>query len=92
MAADAAAAAAVGTPQSLAQDLLPLGTVVHRRWEVGQRIGAGGFGQVFFGRDMANPAATRVAIKVEPYCKDKVLFMRGVGLAVNKPFKRNAAA
>lgn len=55
-------------------DILSPGTVVHERWYLLERIGAGGFGQIFVAKDLksANGTTANVAIKLEVYDKARV--------------------
>eukprot|EP00730_Choanoeca_flexa_P002748 TRINITY_DN11160_c0_g1_i1.p1 TRINITY_DN11160_c0_g1~~TRINITY_DN11160_c0_g1_i1.p1 ORF type:complete len:511 (+),score=63.23 TRINITY_DN11160_c0_g1_i1:152-1684(+) len=53
------------------EDILPVGALVHGRWKLIGRIGAGGFGQVFVAEDSHDAAKRHVAVKLEPYDKTR---------------------
>lgn len=54
-------------------NILPIGTVVHDRWQLLEKIGSGGFGQIFLASDRSKVSQENlVAVKLEKLQKDKV--------------------
>ncbi|CAH1262224.1 TTBK1 [Branchiostoma lanceolatum] len=57
------------TATTMAEDLLQVGALVKDRWEVVKKIGGGGFGEIYEGRDLQNQEA--VALKLESASQPK---------------------
>jgi hypothetical protein len=66
----------------------PLGTVINGRWKVGERLGRGGFGEVFRVTDLMNPGR-RLVIKLSIGVDDTI--PREIGIAWLVPHQNVAS-